>query len=289
MIGMFVDTISFLVIIIPLLAACISLHLGAKGHWSIILRDLGVPLGLIMSFMGFYGMLQNNSDPYSLGSATSVMLLTSLYGGVLAAFGYFWGFRSESSTNQENRFNDVKWWVTSIPIAIFLVTTIWVMDLTGGLGAFFMALPLSVAVLTTLIALIYSDKKNLTKAISQSFLLSAMLNVLIGLIVYFQGNELNESYLGLAIAILGIVYSLTFYICFYIWTYKNGANAEIESTLMNWHWLEVSGLIIFMFLAPETIRESMLNSRAESAEEAIQFRIEELERKLEEIGKVEQQ
>jgi uncharacterized membrane protein HdeD (DUF308 family) len=289
MIGMFVDPTSLLVISIPLFAACITMPFGAGVHWSVILKDLGVPLGLLMSFLGFYGMLQNANDPLFIGPATSIMLLTSLYGGTLASFGYFWRFRSKSSSNHEKVCQDVQWWAPSISIAVFLATTTWVMEQAAELGAFFMTLPLSVSVITSAIALIFSNKNHLVKAISQSFLLSAMLNVLIGLIVYFQGDELSGNHLGLAIAILGISYSLIFYICFYFLSYKHEAQEQIEPTLMNWHWLEVSGLIIFMFLAPETIRESMINTEANSTEEAMQLRIEELERKLEAISKVEQQ
>jgi hypothetical protein len=49
---------------------------------------------------------------------------------------------------------------------------------------------------------------------------------------------------------------------------------------MNWHWLEISGFIIFMFLAPVSLAEYGLNIEADEKEEKLELRIQELERKL---------
>ena len=67
MIGAFIDSTSFLIIIPPLTIACIAMYQGAGVHWSVILKDLGVPLGLLMCFIGFVGMAANTSDPSLLG------------------------------------------------------------------------------------------------------------------------------------------------------------------------------------------------------------------------------
>ena len=68
MIGAFLDSISFIIIIPPLTIACIAMYQGAGVHWSVILKDLvGVPLGLLMCFIGFVGMAANMSDPSLLG------------------------------------------------------------------------------------------------------------------------------------------------------------------------------------------------------------------------------
>ena len=121
MIGYFIESMSLVAMILPLLIACIAMHIGAGVHSSLILRDLGVPLGLVMAFVGFYGILQNASDPSALGPATGIMLLTLLYGGILASVGYFWRFRSESVANLTLKTIRIKWWGPSVSILTFLV------------------------------------------------------------------------------------------------------------------------------------------------------------------------
>ena len=90
----FIDEMNFLIIFLPLMIVCVAMQRGAGVHWSLILRDLGVPMGLIIAFLSFLGMLTNMSDPDALGSATSYLLLAVIYGGILASIGYLWGFRS---------------------------------------------------------------------------------------------------------------------------------------------------------------------------------------------------
>ena len=58
----------------------------------ILIRDLGIPLGLTGSLIGaiqaMNGILLNGSGE-GVYSATAVMLLTTLYGGAASAVGYF--------------------------------------------------------------------------------------------------------------------------------------------------------------------------------------------------------
>jgi hypothetical protein len=42
-------------------------------------------------------------------------------------------------------------------------------------------------------------------------------------------------------------------------SYKFGTTEKINAPLINWHWMEVTGFLIFMFFAPETLRESLLH------------------------------
>ena len=276
MIGYFIESMSLVAMILPLLIACIAMHIGAGVHSSLILRDLGVPLGLVMAFVGFYGILQNASDPSALGPATGIMLLTLLYGGILASVGYFWRFRSESVANLTLKTIRIKWWGPSVSILTFLVILGWVIDDAAGLSAFFYPIPFSVSLATAFVALLISNRKNVLQALSQSFLLSAMINVLIG-IIYYYNDEIGK---GLKIGLLGIVYAQIAYIYLYFLSFKLGDPKKLDPQLMNWHWLEVSGFVIFMFLAPVSLAEHGFNFEDDKKEEILELRIQELERKL---------
>jgi len=274
MIGAFIDSTSFLIIIPSLTIACIAMYQGAGVHWSVILKDLGVPLGLLMCFIGFVGMAKM-SDPSLLGPTTATMLLPLLYGGILASIGYFWRFKFVKFVNVPLDPNAAKWWAPSVSVMFFLATLIWVMDNAAGLKPFYSSVPLGVCAATALVAVIISNRENMPRALSQSLLLGAMLNVLIGLINYYQGEKQ-----GLETALLGVTYAFIAYICLYFLTYKIGDPKKLDAPLMNWHWLEVSGFIIFMFLSPASLKEEMLNIENEEVEKQMELRIQELERKL---------
>jgi hypothetical protein len=36
------------------------------------------------------------------------------------------------------------------------------------------------------------------------------------------------------------------------------SQAEIDAQRQNWHWLELTGFLLFMYFAPETLREVLL-------------------------------
>ena len=276
MIGYFIEYVSLVIIVLPLLIACIAMHIGAGVHSSLILRDLGVPLGLIMAFTGFLGIVQNASDPSAFGPATGIMLLALLYGGMLASVGYFWGFRTEGVANLTLTLIEIKWWAPSISIMTFLVILGWFMEEAAGLSAFFYPIPFSVSAATAFIALLISNRQNFLQALSQSFLLSAMINVLIG-IIYYYNDEIGK---GLKIGLLGIVYAQIAYIYLYFLSFKLGDPKKLDPQLMNWHWLEVSGFVIFMFLAPVSLAEHGFNFEDDKKEEILELRIQALERKL---------
>ena len=275
MIDMLLDLIWIIAIVLPLTIACIAMYQGAGVHWSVILKDLGVPLGLLMCFIGFVGMAANMSDPSLLGPTTATMLLPLLYGGILASIGCFWGFKFVEFVNVPLDPNAAKWWAPTVSVTFFLAILIWIMDKAAGLKPFYSSVPLGVCAVTALVAVIFSNRENIPRAISQSLLLGAMLNVLIGLITYYQGEKQ-----GLETALLGVTYAFIAYICLYLLAYKIGDPKMLDAPLMNWHWLEVSGFIIFMFLSPASLKEDMLNIESDMSERKMELRIQALERKL---------
>ena len=94
------------------------------------------------------------------------------------------------------------------------------------------------------------ERKTLTTAILLLHF-SAMLCVFVGLIARF--SEFVQ--LGVKISMGGLVIGLLFYISALCVSYGAGGQAEINGQRRNWHWLELTGFVIFMYFAPETLRE----------------------------------
>jgi len=260
--SMFVDSSSVVAVFVPLLLTCVSLWFACKTKWNVLFRDLGVPLGLFWSVVGATGAAVTMTDVKVYGPATSVMLLTITYGGLVSALGYFSTFRRSSPENENNK-KTAGWKVIIFILVTFLGLTWWGMDNAAGLAVFINPVALVVLGTTVIAAILLSDSDHRVEVLCQASLLSAMISLVFGLIVLyksFAGDGINEGmYEGLKIAMNGLLYGLLSYICIYIVSYKFGTTAKIDAPLMNWHWMEVTGFLIFMFFAPETLRESLLH------------------------------
>ena len=260
--SMFLDSTSLVVVFIPLLVICVSLWFSCKAKWNVLFRDLGVPLGLFWSVVGATGMAVNMTDVKIYGPATAIMLLTLTYGGLISALGYFSTFR-RSSPESDNNKKTADWKVIIFILVTFLGLTWWGMNNAAGLAVFINPVALSVFGTTIIVSILLSDSDHRVEVLCQASLLSAMLSLVLGLIVLyrsFSGDGINEGmYDGLKIAMNGLSYGLLSYISIYVVSYKFGTTEKIDAPLMNWHWMEVTGFLIFMFFAPETLRESLLH------------------------------
>lgn len=78
-----------------------------------------------------------------------------------------------------------------------------------------------------------------------------MLCVFVGLIARFS----DFVQLGVKISMGALVIGLLLYIAALCVSYGSGGQAEINGQRQNWHWLELTGFLIFMYFAPETLRE----------------------------------
>ena len=260
--SMFVDPASLVVVFMPLLVISVSLWFSCKAKWNVLFRDLGVPLGLFWSVLGATVMAINLTDVKSYGPATAIMLLTVTYGGLVSALGYFASFKGSKPSSQ-NKQQMAGWKVITFIFVTILPLTLWVMDSATGLAAFINPVALSVFGTTIIAAILLSDSDHRVEVLCQASLLSAMISLVFGLIVLyrsFSGDGINEGmYDGLKIAMNGLNYGLLSYICIYIVFYEFGTTERIDAPLMNWHWMEVTGFLIFMFFAPETLRESLMH------------------------------
>jgi len=257
----FIDSSSVVAVFVPLLLTCVSLWFACKTKWNVLFRDLGVPLGLFFSVLGATGMARM-TEANAIGPATAIMLLTITYGGLVSALGYFSTFKGPKPSNQNNQ-ETASWKAITFILVPFIVLALWANNGAAGNAAYVNPVALTVLMTTMLAAVFLSDSDYRTEVLCQASLLSAMVSLVLGLVVLygsFSGEGLNEGmHEGLSIAMNGLYYGLLSYICLYILSYKFGTTEKIDAPLMNWHWMEVTGFLIFMFFAPETVRESLLH------------------------------
>jgi hypothetical protein len=264
--SIFYDAASFVLIFGSLLIICAPLWFAYKAKWNILFRDLGVPLGLFWSVVIATGMTVNLSDAKAVGPNTAFMLLTITYGGLLSALGYFSTFKRSSPESHNNQ-KTAGWKVITFILVTFLGLILWAVFWTANpfpvTEIFINPVALSVFGITIIAAILLSDSDHRVEVLCQASLLSAMISLVFGLIVLygsFSGDGINEGmYEGLKIAMNGLSYGLLSYISIYIVSYKFGTTERVNAPLMNWHWMEVTGFLIFMFFAPETLRESLMH------------------------------
>ena len=264
--SVFFDEASFALIFIPLLITYVTMRFACRTKWNVLFRDLGVPLGLFWSVLGATGMTVNLSDAKAVGPATAIMLLTLTYGGLLSAIGYFSTFKRSKFSSQNSQ-QTASWKAISLILGPFLGLILWAASAAADPFSvseiFINPVALSVFGITSIAAILLSDSDHRVEVLCQASLLSAMISLVFGLIVLyrsFSGDGINEGmYEGLKIAMNGLLYGLLSYLLIYIVSYKFGTTEKIDAPLMNWHWMEVTGFLIFMFFAPETLRESLLH------------------------------
>jgi len=246
----------------PIIVLGTPLWLVCKAELNVLCRDLGVPVGLFFAGLGITGMVINITDVEEYGPSTGINLLTILYGGLVSALGYFSTFK-RSEPLSRNKQQKASWKAISLILGPFLGFILWATHDAAGHAAFVNPVALAVFGATIIAAILLSDSNYRVEVLCQASLLSSMISVVLGLVVLYRsfiGEGLNEGmYEGLSIATNGLNYGLLSYICIYIVSYKFGTTDRIDAPLMNWHWLEVTGFLIFMFFAPETLRESLLH------------------------------
>ena len=70
------------------------------------------------------------------------------------------------------------------------------------------------------------------------------------------------------------------YLIIYLLGFYNEPREVINAPLTNWHWMEVTGFYIFMFLAPDTILDNFQEADIAERFELLEQKVEELEREL---------
>ena len=251
---------------------------GSQNDWQSVCLACGVPLGLLGAIIGFEVITLgafNSPDGLSISiyQASSISLTTVLYGGIISAIGHF-GVR----TDEQHR-TKVPMTLPRSILAIFLLvmTCIWVWTIAHDLTEH-----ISLPALTIIGACVFSTfwlKGTATiKLAAEAAILSALVTLIIGTMGWYASD--GKSLSAMKIMMSGMTYGLILYLALYFLSLTRDARDFIDVRRANWHWLEISAFLIFMFYAPATIRESISESqtdRLESEESAL------LESKLKEF------
>ncbi len=253
--GMYIDPASVVMvygITVPILLLAV---LKKAANWADVCLALGVPIGLLGGTLGATVMALK-IEPAAVYAASSVMLLTVLYGGVISAIGYFAQHRAKVPA--PGSLSNISFIWATVPL---IAITGWVMDGAAGVGAFISEESIYIFVV------VYAGVFLLCKSVRSQDLVSAalfasMLCLVAGLIQWYQSDGNDKS--AIAVAMNGLNYGLFIYIVVYLWSLRNPTD-RIEAGKANWHWMEVSAFLVFMLFAPETIRESLINQQDEQA------------------------
>ena len=79
-----------------------------------------------------------------------------------------------------------------------------------------------------------------------------MATVMTGIMILLTGYTAE----GILIAGAGLTYGVVGYITLYLITYSSDESPQIAATRTYWHWIEIAGFYIFMFLAPDTLLDN---------------------------------
>jgi len=255
---------------------------SGAAHWSESMLALGVPLGLLGGTIGVTGMSAWLSDYRAAYPATSIMLLTVLYGGIVSAFGYFAIGRSEKLNGRLSRTNQV---LALFPFAFIIL---WMMIDAGGVSTF-----LSIEAVSVFFAVFASQtllgQRFSFQRVTEGALFAAILCLVLALIQWYGAGELDRDAINLAIN--GLNYGLTIYIFAYVISRSkvDMESKKIETGRANWHWMEVTAFMVFMLFAPETLRETLMNEQDAVAlveeTELLEQRFASLEQRISDIEK----
>ena len=263
----FLNPISAIVVLLPILSAVALL---SQRSWRLrlaIIRDLGIPIGIACSLIGMTQVF-GIDDGDVVGPATAVMLITIFYGGTLSAAGYFLA-ETKWAASDHHGCVSVSFWRPAIVVASFTSSLLYAIFLERQFEIFFDVAAALICGSTFVVALLVSSPSRRPTNLSRALLFSSMVAVVAGLIMFFAGDKDS----GLLVAANGLLYGLVGYVILYIWYAGRPESEPINAPLTNWHWMEVTGFFIFMFLAPDTILDNF-------QEQAVQQQIQELQAEI---------
>jgi hypothetical protein len=239
---------------------------------AVLMRDLGIPIGLGGSLIGTQQLVYSAVDGTLVADWiygwTGTAFLTLLYGGVFSALGFF---LSGSGRPQAKTIQNRKWLLRGKLIILIGCFSMMAPGMVayGGAELFFQPIPATIFLVTAVIAILTGRKGHYLSNLSQGFLIGSMTSVMVGILILFKGEV--ES--GLMVSGVGLIYGLSGYVWIYIFTYSTDYRPHISATRTNWHWIELTGFLIFMFLAPDTLLDNF-------QEAAVQEQIKQLELRL---------
>ena len=263
----FINFQSAFLVAFPLFVAVALLSQGSWRFRFTLTRDLSIPVGIIGSLTGMQQIILLLDDGDAVGGATAVMLITIFYGGMLSAVGYFLLETGWVASDQRGQ-APISFWRFAVVVTSFFLSLSVDIFSTEAFESFFNKGAALICGLVFVMALLVSSPGRRSTNLSRAFLFSSMVAVIVGLIMRFAGDRY-----GLFVAANGLLYGLVGYVIVYIWYAGRPEGEPINAPLTNWHWMEVTGFFIFMFLAPDTILDNF-------QEEAVQQQIQELQSEI---------
>ena len=264
----FLNTQAAIIVSFPIL---VTAALLSQGSWRLrftLTRDLGIPIGVIFSLIGMTQMLDWIDDGDAVGPATAVMLIVIFYAGILSATGYFL-LETKWAASDHHGCVPISFWRPAIVVTSFILTLLFAIFSGGQAEIFFNKVAALICGLASVVALLVSSPSRRPTNLSRAFLFSSMVAVVAGLIMVFMGDKNS----GLFVAGNGLLYGLIGYVILYIWCVGRAESETINASLTNWHWMEVTGFFIFMFLAHDTILDNF-------QEQEVQQQIQELQSEI---------
>ena len=239
---------------------------------AVLMRDLGIPAGLVGSLIGTQWIIASASGGTLIAEwiygSTAVAFLTTLYGGVFCALGFFLSGSGRPEAKKIQNRRRLKLGKLLLVASSFLILGI--TFFSGGSGAeFFQSIPAGIFLVTAAIAILTGRKGHYLSNLSQGCLIGSLTSVLVGILILFRG----ETEFGLMVSGAGLLYGLVGYIIIYVVTYSTHYTPQVSATRTNWHWIELTGFFLFMFLAPDTLLDNY-------QEAAVQEQIKQLELRL---------
>ena len=275
----FFDVISIAIVVAPILLAIGLLGGGSWRRRALLCRDLGIPVGVLFALIGMVQMLAAEADMGALYGATAVMLLTIFYGGVVSVTGFFFE-RLFSGSHPDEPAQPPSIVMLVLAVVGFL-SCVASAVFSGSASIFVDGAAVGVWLLFLIAALLSSSRETRPTNVARALLFASMVCVVAGLIVFFAGDQGP----GLSLAINGLIYGLISYVILYLTCFQRGPGEPINAPLTNWHWMEVTGFYIFMFLAPDTILDNLQDAAIADRFEALEQKVQDLQKELDNIDR----
>ena len=275
----FFDVISIAIVVAPILLAIGLLGGGSWRRRAMLCRDLGIPVGILFALIGMVQMLAAEADMGALYGATAVMLLTIFYGGVVSAMGFF--FERLFAGSHPDEPGQPPSIVMLVLAVVGFLSCVASAVFSGSASIFVDGAAVGVWLLFLIAALLVSSRETRPTNVARALLFASMVCVVAGLIVFFAGDQVA----GLSLAINGLIYGLMSYVTVYLICFQRGLGEPINAPLTNWHWMEVTGFYIFMFLAPDTILDNLQDAAIADRFEAMEQKVQDLQKELDNIDR----
>lgn len=252
------------------------------GIWfSVVSRHLAIPFGLLLSSIGpalvFFDIYNSDgqiqADLTSVSGWTRIIVSGILYGGFFAGLGYFISSKYQDLIGLREKHKISPWTIFIILGLIFILPISMAFQYKFRL----MFSPISLTSLScigfvVLIAFLSSNKSNKFQLLSKASFFGALMCIVIGIMLQFK-----YPYIGILFAFMGVVYGLLIYVSIYMFAYCSNSSHEVKPDLMSWHWIEAYAFLLFMFLAPATLRDYIVADEQALEIERLEQRIEQLE------------